>query len=95
MKIKALRRFQDYKENVVREVGDEFEVTEERLEEIKTGLAKFGEGDWVEGVVEPEPIKGEIKEEIPLEEGDKSEITESPKPKTAPTKKTNTIKGKA
>ena len=55
MKIKALKRFQDYKENVVREVGDEFEVTEERLEEIKVGLAKFGEGDWVEVVEEPKP----------------------------------------
>ena len=91
MKIKALRRFQDYKENVVREVGDEFEVTEERYNEIVNGLTKFGEGDWVVEVVEPEPIK----EEIPLEEGDNSAITESPKPKTAPAKKTNTTKGKA
>ena len=91
MKIKALKRFQDYKENVVREVGDEFEVTEERYNEIVNELTKFGEGDWVVEVVEPEPIK----EEIPLEEGDKSEITESPKPKTAPAKKTNTTKGKA
>lgn len=53
MKIKALRRFEDYKEDVIREVGDEFEVTEERFEEIKVGLTKFGEGDWVEEVVEP------------------------------------------
>ena len=53
MKIRALRRFEDYKEDVIREVGDEFEVTKARFEEIKKGLAKFGEGDWV----------GEVKEE--------------------------------
>lgn len=50
MKIKALKRFQDYKENVIREVGDEFEVTGERYNEIVNGLAKFGDGDWVEEV---------------------------------------------
>lgn len=58
MKIRALRRFEDYKEDVIREVGDEFEVTKARFEEIKNGLAKFGEGDWVEEVKEetkPQP----------------------------------------
>lgn len=82
MKIKALRRFQDYKENVVREIGDEFEVTEERYNEIVNGLAKFGEGDWVDVIIS-ETGKGDSgKKEIPETE---------PKP----AKKTNTSKGKA
>lgn len=91
MKIKALKRFQDYKENVVREVGDEFEVTEERLEEIKTGLAKFGEGDWVDVIIS-ESGKGDSGKKgtpgILIKEIPESE------PKPAP-KKTNTTKGKA
>ena len=36
MKIRALRRFEDYKEDVIREVGDEFEVTKARLDEINS-----------------------------------------------------------
>ena len=34
MTVKTLIRFTDLKENAVREVGDEFEVTKERLGEI-------------------------------------------------------------
>ena len=61
MKIKALRRFEDFKEKVTREIGDEFEVTEERLEELKTNLSKFGEGDWVLEVVEDSAPKSTPK----------------------------------
>lgn len=34
MKVKTLIRFTDLKENTIREVGDVFEVTKERLEEL-------------------------------------------------------------
>lgn len=34
MKVKTLIRFTDLKENTIREVGEQFEVTKERLEEI-------------------------------------------------------------
>lgn len=42
IKVKAIEDFQDYKEEVTRYVGDEFEVTEERCEEI---IEKGG--NWV------------------------------------------------
>lgn len=42
IKVKAIEDFQDYKEEVTRYVGDEFEVTEERYEEI---IEKGG--NWV------------------------------------------------
>ena len=44
MKVKATTRFTDLKENKVREVGDTFEVTTERFEEIK---------QWVVDVPQP------------------------------------------
>ena len=34
MKIKTLIRFSDLKENTIREVGEEFEVTRQRAEEL-------------------------------------------------------------
>lgn len=57
MKIIVLKVFRDLKEDVKREIGDEFEVTEERFEEIEKGLSKFGEGPWVK-----------VVEEVPAEE---------------------------
>lgn len=51
MKVRVLERFKDLKENVMREVGDEFIVSKSRYEEILTA------GDLVEEVVE------EVKEE--------------------------------
>lgn len=47
IKVKAIEDFQDYKEEVTRYVGDEFEVTEERYEEI---IEKGG--NWVIPVAE-------------------------------------------
>lgn len=41
MKVKTLQRFEDYKENVIREIGDEFEVTEVRFKEINDKLPNF------------------------------------------------------
>lgn len=35
MKVRALVKFNDLKENVVREIGDEFIVSESRYDEIK------------------------------------------------------------
>lgn len=49
MKVKTLIRFTDLKENVIREVGDEFEVNKKRLGEILS--------------VHPKPLVQEIKEE--------------------------------
>ena len=34
MKTKTLKKFKDRKEGIVREVGEEFEVTKERFQEI-------------------------------------------------------------
>ena len=50
MKIKVLKPFKDFKENVKREVGDEFIVSKERFAEIKEGLKKFEDTTWVEEV---------------------------------------------
>lgn len=65
MKVRALIRFEDYKENVMRNAGDVFEVTEERHEEILTKG-----GLWVEPIeeqgtepeTEPEPVEESTKE---------------------------------
>lgn len=35
MKVRALIKFNDLKENVIREIGDEFIVSESRYDEIK------------------------------------------------------------
>lgn len=52
MKVKALIQFIDKKENITREVGDEFIVSKERFEEI----IEKGGAHWVEEVTE-EPNK--------------------------------------
>lgn len=53
MKIKVLKEFKDLLENKLRKVGDEFEVTKERFEEIDTKLReKYKDVAWVEEVKE-------------------------------------------
>ena len=52
MKVKALIQFIDKKENITREIGDEFIVSKERFEEI----IENGGAHWVEEVTE-EPNK--------------------------------------
>ena len=52
MKVKALIQFIDKKENITREIGDEFIVSKERFEEI----IEKGGAHWVEEVTE-EPNK--------------------------------------
>ena len=46
MKVRVLERFKDLKENVMREIGDEFIVSKSRYEEILTA------GDLIEEVAE-------------------------------------------
>lgn len=72
MKVRVLVKFNDLKEKVVREIGDEFIVSKSRYEEILTA------GDLVEEVEEP---KEETKEE-PKEEP-KEQKKETPKKKTS------------
>ncbi len=53
MKIKVLKEFKDLAENKLRKVGDEFEVTKKRFEEIDTKLReKYKDVAWVEEVKE-------------------------------------------
>lgn len=63
MKIKVLKEFKDLAENKLRKVGDEFEVTKERFEEIDTTLReKYKDIKWVEEVKEtPKPTKKKTK----------------------------------
>lgn len=49
MKVKTLYRFRDAKEGVIREVGDTFEVTQERFDEIQAVAKEYGT-DFVEQV---------------------------------------------
>lgn len=53
MKIKVLKKFKDFKEDVIREPGDIFEVTDERFDEIVNGLKKFEDVEWVKVIEEP------------------------------------------
>lgn len=46
MKVRVLERFKDLKENVMREIGDEFIVSKSRYEEILTA------GDLIEEIKE-------------------------------------------
>jgi hypothetical protein len=53
MKVRALIRFKDTKENVIREIGDEFIVSSARYDEMKKA------GRFVEAVEEPKEEKKE------------------------------------
>lgn len=63
MKIKVLKEFKDLAENKLRKVGDEFEVTKERFEEIDTTLReKYKDIKWVEEVKKtPKPTNKKTK----------------------------------
>lgn len=58
MKVRALILFEDYLEDVTRHIGDVFEVTEERYQEILTKG-----GSWVEEVLEEETQEEAIQED--------------------------------
>lgn len=51
-RVKTTTRFTDLKEDVVRELDDEFNVTKERFEEIK---------QWVVEIPQPKPKKATPK----------------------------------
>lgn len=84
MKVRALIRFEDYKEGTMRNVGDVFEVTKERHEEILTKG-----GAWVEVV---EEVAEDVEESVEVVkqnmETDKTKQTKSKQnTKTGTTKK--------
>jgi hypothetical protein len=54
IKVRALIVFEDYKEQTTRQIGDIFEVSEERLNQILTQG-----GAWVEVVEEQEQDEGQ------------------------------------
>lgn len=53
IKVRVLKEFKDLVENKLRKVGDVFEVTKERFEEIDTKLReKYKDVKWIEEVKE-------------------------------------------
>lgn len=89
MKVKAIVTFKDLREKKIRKAGEEFDISEERYEEI------LKKGKYVEPMdVEPkeaEPKEEEAKEAEPEEAESKEEV----KPKGAKTaKKTKAVKEK-
>lgn len=63
MKVKAIIEFFDLKENKLRSVGDEFEVSNERFSEI---LTKGGK--WIEEVEEIEKVEEVEEKELTIAE---------------------------
>ena len=57
MKVKVVRKFNDLKENTMREIGDEFIVSKSRFEEIQKA------GNFVVEIEEVEEIKKDLKKE--------------------------------
>lgn len=58
MKVKVVRKFNDLKENTIREIGDEFIVSKSRFEEIQNA------GNFVVEIEEVEGIKKDLKKEV-------------------------------
>lgn len=81
MKVKTIVKFRDLKAGTLRRVGEEFECSEERLEEI------LKVGPFVEKVEEPEPVEEAEAVEEP-------EPDEEPAPKKT-TRKTASKAAKA
>lgn len=59
MRVRAINSFYDLKEDVKREVGDEFNVSETRFNEIITKG-----GNWVEEITQEVPLKDLSKNEL-------------------------------
>lgn len=84
MKVKAIVTFKDLKEKKIRKAGEEFDISEERYEEI------LKKGKYVKPM-DVEPKEAEPKEEEPKE----AEPEEEVKPKGVKTaKKTKAAKEK-
>ena len=81
IKVRALIVFEDYKEQTTRQIGDIFEVSEERLNEILTKG-----GAWVEVVEEQEQDEEqqEQDEEQDLSKLKRSELEKIAKDKRIP-----------
>lgn len=59
MRVRTINSFYDLKEDVKREVGDEFDVSETRFNEIITKG-----GNWVEEITQEVPLKDLSKNEL-------------------------------
>lgn len=59
MRVRTINSFYDLKEDVKREVGDEFNVSETRFNEIITKG-----GNWVEKITQEVPLKDLSKNEL-------------------------------
>lgn len=59
MRVRTINSFYDLKEDVKREVGDEFNVSETRFNEIITKG-----GNWVEKITQEVPLKDLTKNEL-------------------------------
>jgi hypothetical protein len=59
MRVRTINSFYDLKEDVKREVGDEFNVSETRFDEIITKG-----GNWVEKITQEVPLKDLTKNEL-------------------------------
>lgn len=59
MRVRTINSFYDLKEDVKREVGDEFNVSETRFNEITTKG-----GNWVEEITQEVPLKDLSKNEL-------------------------------
>lgn len=59
MRVRTINSFYDLKEDVKREVGDEFNVSETRFNEIITKG-----GNWVEKITQKVPLKDLTKNEL-------------------------------
>lgn len=59
MRVRTINSFYDLKEDVKREVGDEFNVSETRFNEIITKG-----GNWVEEITQELPLKDLSKNEL-------------------------------
>ena len=59
MRVRTINSFYDLKEDVKREVGDEFNVSETRFDEIITKG-----GNWVKKITQEVPLKDLTKNEL-------------------------------
>lgn len=59
MKIRAIRPFRDYKENKDRQAGEEWEVTKERFDELKSNLFNYQKN---KGMIIQEYVEEVVKE---------------------------------
>lgn len=59
MRVRTINSFYDLKEDVKREIGDEFNVSETRFNEIITKG-----GNWVEEITQEVPLKDLSKNEL-------------------------------